>query len=189
MKIPVARPTPPHLSLAVKELQSLLVIAALGYRPRALPVLDEAGRAVRLHSLTGPRAPLVDGQCRVKVLCESLTMSALLSLLLLVLAGCGLTVNPASFDGPTGTTAALDSGVPIQGHVGGEQWWVRNATIQLCSLATKGIASAASALLTQPVLTDTNGNFSIAEAYSCPSPTSQLYSGCEWRYSCPRASH
>ncbi len=99
------------------------VIAALGYRPRALPVLDEAGRAVRLHSLTGPRAPLVYGQCRVKFLCESLTMSALLSLLLLMQAGCGLTVNdPASFDGPTGTTAALDSGVPIQGHVGSEQW-------------------------------------------------------------------
>ena len=111
-----------------------------------------------------------------KVLCESLTTSALLSLLLLVLAGCGLTVkDPASFDGPTGTTAALDSGGPIQGHVGGEQWWVRNATIQLYSLGTKGIASAASALLTQPVLTDTNGNFRIAEAYSCPSPTSQLY--------------
>jgi len=151
-----------------------------GLRPRGLPVLDEAGRAVRFHSLTGPRAPLVDGQCRVKVLCASLTMSVLLSLLLLVLAGCGLTVNdPASFDGPTGTTAALDSGVPIQGHVGGEQWWVRNATIQLCSLGTKGIASAASALLTQRALTDTNGNFRIAEAYSCPSPTSQLCSGCE----------
>ena len=42
-----------------------LVIAALGYRPRALPVLDHAGRAVRLYSETGPQAPLVDGQCRV----------------------------------------------------------------------------------------------------------------------------
>jgi Pyridine nucleotide-disulphide oxidoreductase len=42
-----------------------LVIAALGYRPRALPVLDDAGRAVRLYSQTGPQAPLVDDQCRV----------------------------------------------------------------------------------------------------------------------------
>ncbi len=42
-----------------------LVIAALGYRPRALPVLDAAGRLVRLHSETGPQAPLVDGSCRV----------------------------------------------------------------------------------------------------------------------------
>jgi hypothetical protein len=42
-----------------------LVIAALGYRPRALPVFDEAGRAVKLHSETSPQAPLVDGHCRV----------------------------------------------------------------------------------------------------------------------------
>jgi hypothetical protein len=120
-----------------------------------------------------PEYGLDMGHLPRKVLCEPLTTSALLSLLLLVLAGCGLTVNnPASLDGPT---AALDSGVPIQGHVGGEQWWVRNATIQLYSLGTKGIASAASALLTQPVLTDANGNFRIAEAYSCPSPASQLY--------------
>jgi Pyridine nucleotide-disulphide oxidoreductase len=42
-----------------------LVIAALGYRPRALPVFDQEGRAVTLHSETTPQARLVDNYCRV----------------------------------------------------------------------------------------------------------------------------
>ena len=42
-----------------------LVIAALGYRPRALPVFDEAGRRVPLQAETGPQARLVDDHCRV----------------------------------------------------------------------------------------------------------------------------
>ena len=42
-----------------------LVIAALGYRPRALPVFDEAGRPVRLLAGTSPQARLVDDRCRV----------------------------------------------------------------------------------------------------------------------------
>jgi hypothetical protein len=42
-----------------------LVIAALGYRPTALPVLDEHGREITLLCHTGPSAPLVDDRCRV----------------------------------------------------------------------------------------------------------------------------
>ena len=42
-----------------------LVIAAFGYRPRALPVFDEAGERVSLHSETDPQARLVDDHCRV----------------------------------------------------------------------------------------------------------------------------
>ena len=42
-----------------------LVIAALGYRPRALPVYGHNGQPVTLLSQTGPQQPLVDGQCRV----------------------------------------------------------------------------------------------------------------------------
>ena len=42
-----------------------LVIAALGYRPRALPVFDQAGKRVTLQAETSPRARLVDNQCRV----------------------------------------------------------------------------------------------------------------------------
>jgi hypothetical protein len=42
-----------------------LVIAALGYRPHALPVFDEAGRPVPLLAETSPQARLVDDHCRV----------------------------------------------------------------------------------------------------------------------------
>jgi hypothetical protein len=42
-----------------------LVIAALGYRPRALPIYDRNGSAMMLLAQTGPRMAMVDGQCRV----------------------------------------------------------------------------------------------------------------------------
>jgi Pyridine nucleotide-disulphide oxidoreductase len=42
-----------------------LVIAALGYRPRALPVFDQAGKRVPLYAETSPQARLVDHHCRV----------------------------------------------------------------------------------------------------------------------------
>ncbi|GAA0601672.1 hypothetical protein GCM10009416_44420 [Craurococcus roseus] len=42
-----------------------LVVAALGYRPRALPLFDSDGRRIRLHAETAPAAPLVDGRSRV----------------------------------------------------------------------------------------------------------------------------
>jgi Pyridine nucleotide-disulphide oxidoreductase len=42
-----------------------LIIAAFGYRPHALPVLDEEGSRVQLHSETNPQARLVDNHCRV----------------------------------------------------------------------------------------------------------------------------
>jgi dTDP-4-amino-4,6-dideoxygalactose transaminase len=42
-----------------------LVIAALGYRPRALPVFNQVDHPVPLLAQTSPQAPLVDGSCRV----------------------------------------------------------------------------------------------------------------------------
>lgn len=42
-----------------------LVVAALGYRPNALRILDEYGAETLLFAHTGPSAPLVDDQCRV----------------------------------------------------------------------------------------------------------------------------
>jgi len=42
-----------------------MVIAAFGYRPRALPVFDESGSRVPLFAETSPQARLVDEQCRV----------------------------------------------------------------------------------------------------------------------------
>src|ERR1700691_6435051 len=69
------RPAEPRLQLhhlGVNDAASLevldnadLVFASLGYRPRALPVFDEAGERVSLHSETSPQARLVDNHCRV----------------------------------------------------------------------------------------------------------------------------
>jgi hypothetical protein len=69
------RPPEPRLQLhrlGVDDASSLalldnadLVIAALGYRPRALPVFDQAGRRVPLQAETAPQARLVDDYCRV----------------------------------------------------------------------------------------------------------------------------
>ncbi len=42
-----------------------LVIAALGYRPQALPVFENDGAPIALHTQTGPSAPMVDEFCRV----------------------------------------------------------------------------------------------------------------------------
>ena len=42
-----------------------VVVAALGYRPRALPVLDQDGTEISLFSHSGPQRPMVDDRCRV----------------------------------------------------------------------------------------------------------------------------
>ena len=94
------------------------------------------------------------------------------------LSGCGYSANnsaPASGSpsAPTGTAAS--TAVPIQLHVGGAEWSVSGANIQLYAAGTQGMASSATALLTQPVATDSSGNLTITEAYACPSPTSQVY--------------
>lgn len=44
---------------------SHLVVAAFGYRPNALPVLDEDGSRIPLFAENNPQAPLVDDCCRV----------------------------------------------------------------------------------------------------------------------------
>ena len=68
---------PPEPRLALHRLQRLdpqamavldranLVVAALGYRPRALPVFGLTGDAIELHASKGVQVPLVDGQCRI----------------------------------------------------------------------------------------------------------------------------
>lgn len=42
-----------------------VVVAALGYRPRAITVLDDKGDLTPLLSHAGPQSPLVDARCRV----------------------------------------------------------------------------------------------------------------------------
>jgi hypothetical protein len=55
-----------HDPEAVRLIDSVdLVIAALGYRPNALPILDKDGAEITLFAHTGSSAPLVDNRCCV----------------------------------------------------------------------------------------------------------------------------
>jgi hypothetical protein len=65
---------------------------------------------------------------------------------------------------------AVFSGVTI----GGQQH-IAGAAIQLYAVNTTGDGAPAIPLLTKPILTDASGGFSINEAYSCPSSSSQVY--------------
>jgi Chitobiase/beta-hexosaminidase C-terminal domain len=94
------------------------------------------------------------------------------------LAGCGLTINNSALSTtssgtPTGTAA--NTPVPIQIHVGGPEWSVSGANIQLYAAGTQGMGSSAAPLLAHPVATDSSGDLTITEAYACPSATSQIY--------------
>ena len=111
---------------------------------------------------------------------------SLVTLAVVGLSGCGLNItNPALFNGASvGTTTPASPAtpatsnpvsIPIGGYVGGEQWSVSGASIQLYAVGTQGPASSSTALLTQPVTTDSNGNFSIDQSYSCPTPATELY--------------
>jgi hypothetical protein len=42
-----------------------VVIAAVGYRPRALPLYDHAGVTIPLYAQTGPQRPMVDNASRI----------------------------------------------------------------------------------------------------------------------------
>ncbi len=94
------------------------------------------------------------------------------------LGGCGLTINNSALsNGSTGTPTGTASGtpVPIQIHVGGPEWSVSGANIQLYAAGTQGMSSSATPLLAHPVTTHSGGDLTITEAYACPSPTSQVY--------------
>jgi hypothetical protein len=66
-------------------------------------------------------------------------------------------------------------GGQLRGSVHGGQQPVSGASIQLYAAANTGYGATALPLLTSPVTSDTNGNFSITGDYTCPSSTSQLY--------------
>lgn len=42
-----------------------IVISAMGYRPRGLPIFDESGFPITLYSQTGSQRPMVDDACRI----------------------------------------------------------------------------------------------------------------------------
>jgi hypothetical protein len=79
-----------------------------------------------------------------------------------------------------GCGAGAPSSAPIaapllQGHVHGGQQPVSGATIQLYAAGTSGYGTGATTLLSGPITTDANGNFTITSASPCPTSISQLY--------------
>ncbi len=90
---------------------------------------------------------------------------ALLSAISAFFTGCTLGPNLTSTTNP-GTPA-----VQVAGHVHGGQQPVSGATIKLYTVGTSGDGSASSSLLSQSVTTDSNGNFTITNLYSCTNAT------------------
>src|SRR5271168_2366503 len=79
-----------------------------------------------------------------------------------------------------GCGAVIPSNAPVaspmlQGHVRGGQQPVSGASVQLYAAGTAGYGTGAVPLLSVPVITDANGDFSITGAAACPTSISQLY--------------
>ena len=72
-------------------------------------------------------------------------------------------------------TPSSSSSPAITGRVHGGQQPVTGATIQLYAANTTANQGASTSLLTAPVTTDSNGNFTITGLYTCPFPNSLLY--------------
>lgn len=98
------------------------------------------------------------------------SLLGLLSALLLTtsslfVTGCGM-----------GSSAAPDPvQLTVNGQVHGGQQPVVGAHIELYVAGNAGNGSASSSLLTTPVVSGSNGTFSITGDYSCPSSTAQVY--------------
>ncbi len=97
---------------------------------------------------------------------STLFRSAVLLAAVSLLAGCGVnsTVIPTGLRGDS-----------VRGIVHGGQQPISGATIQLYAVGTTGDGSAATPLLTSPVTTDAGGNFSLANDFTCPTPSTQVY--------------
>ncbi len=85
--------------------------------------------------------------------------------LLIALAGCGTGVVSTA----TGGSLAID------GRAHGGVQPIAGATIQLFAAGNGGNGSQATSLLTNPVVTDRQGGFSLTGDYHCPSSNSQVY--------------
>jgi hypothetical protein len=88
--------------------------------------------------------------------------------LLLSLAGC------AVGHGNLTSSASPVSSMRVSGSVHGGQQPIVGASVALYAAGKTGTASAPRSMLTAPVVSDANGNFSITQLYSC-NPGDQVY--------------
>ena len=89
----------------------------------------------------------------------------LVGVALAALTGCGF----------SGSATAMDALVALHGTVNGGRQPVSGSSIQLYAAGASGPGSAAQPLLSDPVQSDSDGNFSIPASYRCPSATAQVY--------------
>jgi len=89
----------------------------------------------------------------------------LVGIALSALAGCGYSGSATATQVPAG----------LHGSVRGGQQPVGGASVQFYAAGTNGIGSAAPPLLSNPVKSDSAGNFSVPTSFYCPSASSQLY--------------
>lgn len=85
----------------------------------------------------------------------------------LLLLGCQ-PVQTSQFLSAAGT-------VKLNGRVYGGQQPVSGASVGLYAVGTSGPGSPAQALLSQTVLTDSNGKFNLSGLYTCPTPEAQVF--------------
>ncbi|MGA1981677.1 MAG: hypothetical protein ABSG84_04320 [Acidobacteriaceae bacterium] len=119
----------------------------------------EASKSVR-------RPGTLVAPARFGCLARALTIS-IAAVAALLTVGCG---SNAQFQSPN--TNAVTG---IRGKVRGGQQPITGSTIQLYAVGTTGDGSAATALLNPlnpPVTTDSSGDFTISNDYTCPTPTS-----------------
>jgi hypothetical protein len=76
---------------------------------------------------------------------------------------------------PNGSMSVRASGRGASGVVHGGQQPISGNTVQLYSVGTTGDGSAATPLLANPAISDSNGNFTLTNGYVCPSASALVY--------------
>jgi hypothetical protein len=102
--------------------------------------------------------------CNIFLAAVSVTILSAMILSVTIL-GCGA-------DAPSSSPLA---GGQLRGMIHGGQQAVAGASVQLYAAGTAGYGAAATALLPSPVVSGSDGSFTITGDYTCPSSSSQLY--------------
>ena len=89
-------------------------------------------------------------------------------------SGCGSGIVTGA-TASTSTTTTTTTNNSVQGVVLGGQQPIIGSNVQLFAASTSGRGSAATLLLSSPVVTDGNGNFSLSGRFTCANSTDQVY--------------
>jgi streptogramin lyase len=102
--------------------------------------------------------------CRVHSAMRVFALPGLLGILA-ALSGCGANM----------TSTGSGGSAQVAGKIMGGQQPITGSAIMLYAAGLGGQGTEATSLLTNPVVSDSSGDFSITNNYHCPTPTSQVY--------------